>query len=106
MKSFPRPWNNQVTDLSRVPIITPLSNGTAGPKYFRVVSKKFAGGAQETAVGGLTLGAIFTNATTIATVVAGLFLVIMAINAIGGIFGKDIRKALKKEPRHGKKEKA
>ena len=106
MKSLPRPWNNQITDLSRIPISTPLSNDTAGPKYFGVVSKKFAGGAQATAAGGLTLGAILTNATTIATVATGLFLVIMAINAIDGVFGKDIRKALKEEPNNEEEEEA
>lgn len=63
---------------------------------FGIVSKPFkAGTATGVGVTGLTFAAIVTNATWIALAVTGLAVVVVGINAIDGIYGKQIRKALK-----------
>ena len=55
------------------------------------------------ATGGLAVGTLVANATLFATLITGVIVIAVAINAIDGIYGKDIRKSLKKEENNGKK---
>lgn len=102
---------------TEVPIYAPLYNnagstGSAGKivgsgrlDAFGVISAKFKGAAVAIGVGGLSLGAIISGAAVFATVVTGIAILIIGINAVEGMYGDDIRKALKTEPGNVKKEK-
>ena len=93
-----------------VPIIDALNTG----KVFGVVSKKFVpaakvgagvaagGGGVAAAVGGIP--ALVAGAIGVATAVAGIAVAIITINAIDGIWGKKIEKALGATPKNAKKD--
>ena len=85
----PSNWN-------RVPIIDPVADPTGQNQVFGVVTQAFKSGtATGMGVTGLTLATIVTNATWIALAVTCLAAIIVGINALDGIKGKEIRRALK-----------
>ena len=96
-----KPWNDLAQN--KVPIIHPTGNNTGGPKVFGIVSEGYKA-APTIVTGGLTFAALVSQAATIAFVVTGLAAIVIGINALDGIKGKEIRKRLKKEIRDAEKE--
>ena len=91
MKPFkPVPVTPKIGD---VPIInSPTTNA------FGIVSKPFKDGPVSTVVGGIGLAAIMANAMWVGLVIGGVATIIMAGNAIVGMYDKDITKYLSEEP--------
>jgi len=104
LRHNPKPWFHMADGRNIVPVIDPTGNNILSAKKFIIVGKAFTGGTPVVAATGVSLVALFSMATTVGLVLAGLFLLVVGINAVEGMYGKEFRKKLNKEIGDAKKE--